>query len=861
MSFAHSIGDGVPIQLSGDGWSLGFGLDEARRGVTAERVDDVVLYADVAPGTDLEYRVVQDALKEEIVLHRPPEVAEDTVRYRFAFVTEGLTAEERAGTVSFVDAAGETVARIPQGVMYDSRVGQPAKRKLDLALVEDDGETFIDVIADAGWLNSPKRVYPVRLDPTIESGSAPPQPVAAYPLGASVRTIKPTLVVYPVTDPEGDPVSYWFRVSTGTGSTGQVIDSGWKSTYTWETPPLEDGQTYNWIVFVTDGTSTIQSTWTQSFTVDLRLGTGDSDDSVGLASVQIASGNMTVGTGSPSFPTVGGSIGVSFTYDSFVKGTGLLGEYSHDVNNNKLFDDNGARARRVDPQINFDFQGLAPLSSLPSDHFLARWTGTVAVPNSGSWQFGANFDDAIKIWVNDQLVLDRWAGPASPSTPVYQNSVSLTAGAVVPIKIEFTDVTGWSNVSLKVRGPGVTNDTVVPSDWLAPADQVVPPKWSFSAGMGSLKYSSARINTSSVTLVGPTNETYEYRRNGTLFIPPDKDDSLITTDANTGNLVVHSSDGMVYAFRADGGLDSARSGADSRNPASPSYVWTGDPARVTAIVDPVSQRQVSITYGGGSCPTPPSGFAATPVGMVCRVSYWDGTETHVFYLNGQLARIVDPGNVVTDFGYTNGRITRIRDPLAVDAVAAGVRADDDTTRTIVTYDETNLRVGSIDLPLPAATTPPSQRPRRTYSYNFPALTNGFGDLDIAGTTGTSTFDRRVLVDPDTGLVLKDTALDGTWREFEYDESERVLSVTDSAGRKSTTLYDQWDRPTDQYGPAPSSLSAPTAVRRAAISLRFRTHRRASTRVTRASPRRTGTTRTSPGRRSAGRRESETRRGR
>jgi hypothetical protein len=35
--------------------------------------------------------------------------------------------------------------------------------------------------------------------------------------------------------------------------------------------------------------------------------------------------------------------------------------------------------------------------------------------------------------------------------------------------------------------------------------------------------------------------------------------------------------------------------------------------------------------------------------MLCSVNYWDGTDTKLWYVAGQLARLVDPGGELTDF--------------------------------------------------------------------------------------------------------------------------------------------------------------------------------------------------------------------
>ena len=77
---------------------------------------------------------------------------------------------------------------------------------------------------------------------------APPSPSPSTPAnGAVAVSTTPSLVVSPVADPDGDPVYYWFRVSTNSdGESGQVWNTGWQSQASALVPSgvLGDAQTY-----------------------------------------------------------------------------------------------------------------------------------------------------------------------------------------------------------------------------------------------------------------------------------------------------------------------------------------------------------------------------------------------------------------------------------------------------------------------------------------------------------------------------------------------------------------------------------------------------------------------------------------
>ncbi|MGH9117235.1 MAG: PA14 domain-containing protein, partial [Acidimicrobiales bacterium] len=276
------------------------------------------------------------------------------------------------------------------------------------------------------------------------------------------------------------------------------------------------------------------------------------------------------------------------------------------------------------------------------------------------------------------------------------------------------------------------------------------------------------------------------------------------------------SDGWEYRFDANGALLSATNALDDRQPAALGYQWSGSPARLTTVTDPVSGRQITLHHGGdAACPTsPPTGLAAAPTGQLCRVVYWDGTDTKIWYhtpANGsQLARIEDPGGEITDFGYATAagelRLARIRDPLAADAVAAGVRSDAagcDTTCTVVAYDTPSGKALTVTGPEPTAG---AARPRHRYEYLA-------GQTRLHRTEGAGeVLDRTVTYDGRGTRVLVDTDATGAPTTTIWDVADRTRATIDPAGRLSSTVYDTAGRVTDVYGPAPRPQGAVCAQR-------------------------------------------------
>jgi RHS repeat-associated protein len=82
---------------------------------------------------------------------------------------------------------------------------------------------------------------------------------------------------------------------------------------------------------------------------------------------------------------------------------------------------------------------------------------------------------------------------------------------------------------------------------------------------------------------------------------------------------------------------------------------------------------------------------------------------------------------------------------------------------------------------------------------------GATEMHIVGTNESTTgYSKRIEYD-NLLRATKETDLTGKSAMTEWDPvKDLILSKTNAQGLKSTTIYDQMDRPTDTYGPAPSS---------------------------------------------------------
>jgi RHS repeat-associated protein len=652
----------------------------------------------------------------------------------------------------------------------------------------------------------------------VDTGNAPPPPSLAAPADNSVVTsLTPTLAVSPVTDADGDAVSYCFTVATGSdGVSGAVVSSGCQSSASWVVPVgvLTDGAAYTWKASTYSGFSLVTATWVGHFRVDQRIGErGPSPgDSVGPVSVNLANGNVSTSASSPTFTTVGGTAGLTLSYNSQQPvQAGLKATYFDDVSHAGLINDavQSPLLVRTEAQVNIDWGTASPFPpALGADWWLVRWEGYFIPPATGTYQFAGVHDDGPVIWVNGQKVYDvatpsdlNWA----PAT-----AVALTAGQAVPIKIELQEMTGTARMSLFTRTTDGTTvpAQIVPTAWLATADSPALPKgWTLSAdldGTGAA-YTEARIIDQTIVLTDATGAKHTWTKRSTGgYAPPDGEDGVLGLD--TSGRVTLTEGGDVYVFRADGKLDTQSNVLDSRHPAALRNIYSGTPSRLVRIEDPVSGRSHQLfynrpgedCYGGASAA---AGFdALPPAQMLCRVAYWDGTQTRFWYSSGRLARIEDPGSELTDYSYnTDGLLAGVRDPLGADWVAADPAnhpAADATTQ--ITYTTVNGKpaASSITAPVPA---PGQPRPQHSYRYD-PANRTSY--VDVAGLTPAVGFYTKLTYDT-ADRTLTSTDATGRTTTQTWNVKDQVLTSTDPAGRVSTTVYDTQDRPVDAYGPAPA----------------------------------------------------------
>ena len=138
---------------------------------------------------------------------------------------------------------------------------------------------------------------------------------------------------------------------------------------------------------------------------------------------------------------------------------------------------------RNDAALDFQWSRGAPGHGLPSDDFSARWTRRVRF-DAGTYRFHVLVDDGVRLWVDDQKVIDAWREGALRE---FTGDLVLTGGEH-GLRVEYYEHTGearirvwweklgaasyadwkgeyWSNRKLSGSPTLVRNDTRIDFQW------------------------------------------------------------------------------------------------------------------------------------------------------------------------------------------------------------------------------------------------------------------------------------------------------------------------------------------------------------------------------------------------------------
>jgi len=101
---------------------------------------------------------------------------------------------------------------------------------------------------------------------------------------------------------------------------------------------------------------------------------------------------------------------------------------------------------RIDRAINFNWGDGSPLAGVNADGFSVRWTGKIVPRYSERYTFFMNTDNGRRLWINNQLVIDRWTDDWGVE---YNGAIQLQAGQAYDIRVEYFE--NWGGASARLE--------------------------------------------------------------------------------------------------------------------------------------------------------------------------------------------------------------------------------------------------------------------------------------------------------------------------------------------------------------------------------------------------------------------------
>ncbi len=96
----------------------------------------------------------------------------------------------------------------------------------------------------------------------------------------------------------------------------------------------------------------------------------------------------------------------------------------------------GAPVTRNDANIQFDWNTGVPMNGIPNDNFSARWRGRIKAQYSETYTFTTESDDGVRLWVDGQLLIDKWQNQGLIQ---HSGTIALVAGQTYEFEMHYFD--------------------------------------------------------------------------------------------------------------------------------------------------------------------------------------------------------------------------------------------------------------------------------------------------------------------------------------------------------------------------------------------------------------------------------------
>jgi len=135
--------------------------------------------------------------------------------------------------------------------------------------------------------------------------------------------------------------------------------------------------------------------------------------------------------------------GKVWSFTTTIPGGGLKGEYYNNMTLSGV-----PILTRIDPGVDFNLGADSPEPNVVNeDGFSVRWRGEVEAVFSEEYTFYTRTDDGSRLWVNDQLIVDKWAW-VNTVADARSKPIQLVAGQWYSIRMEWYNEDGDAEAHL-----------------------------------------------------------------------------------------------------------------------------------------------------------------------------------------------------------------------------------------------------------------------------------------------------------------------------------------------------------------------------------------------------------------------------
>jgi uncharacterized repeat protein (TIGR01451 family) len=177
----------------------------------------------------------------------------------------------------------------------------------------------------------------------------------------------------------------------------------------------------------------------------------------------VVTGNVATGSGFNQSNNATARVTYSLPADS-----GLIGHYYSNkfIQGTPNFTRTDGVLNTLDASLNWPILGN-PGGGLSNDDFSVQWTGQIKSTCTGPIALKTNSDDGIRVFFNNQLIIDKWFDRAQPVT-LDSATVNMTAGAWNNIRVDYFEHGGGSVAQLFWNSACQTGsiDQIVPQQYL-----------------------------------------------------------------------------------------------------------------------------------------------------------------------------------------------------------------------------------------------------------------------------------------------------------------------------------------------------------------------------------------------------------